>query len=64
MEVIGKAKKNVDISFETMCTITKNLDKCDHHDLCRLDLLLTMEANKLETEYQWGSIILELKWKL
>ena len=57
------AKKNIVVTRQDMCTIAKNLEKCDHHDLCRLDLILTIEMNKNDAKHHWGSVILGLKWE-
>ena len=50
--------------FEQMCTIFINIDKCDHHDLCRIDQIMTILHNKNCTDYQWGSLTLDCKWKV
>jgi len=64
METAEKAKKNIVITRDIMCTILRYLDSCDHHDLGRLDLILTCETNKNDNEFQWGSVILGLKWEI
>ena len=44
--------------------IYSNLDKLDHHDCVRVDQILTIIANNRESEYQWGSICMNKKWKI
>ena len=63
-DMVRKAKKNENVTKLEMCTVMRNLDKCDHHDLCRLDLVMTIETNRSEAEYQWGSVVLGCKWKI
>ena len=45
-----------------MNNIFARIMTCDHHDLCRLDQILTRMQNDKEIEYEWGSIILNCKW--
>ena len=63
MELLAKSKLGTDPSWTEMSTILSNLNEMDHHDFVRTDQLLTRKANKKETEYQWGSIIMNCKWK-
>ena len=63
MEKLEKTKKGYMPTFEQMCNIFANIGKCDHHDLCRLDQILTIIENENCTEYQWGSVTLNCKWK-
>ena len=63
MEMLAKSKQGIDPSWTEMSIILSNLEKMDHHDFVRTDQLLTREANKKEKEYQWGSIVMNCKWK-
>ena len=64
MNLLSKSKKGIDPSTEEFITVRCNIEKGDHHDMIRVDQVLTRMQNKLETEYQWGSIILGLKMKI
>ena len=64
MEMLKKIKTGIKPTFEQMCTILTNIEKCDHHDLCRLDQILTILKNENCTDYQWGSVTLNCKWKI
>ena len=46
-----------------MNKIFTKINECDHHDLCRLDQILTRIKNTGEDEIEWGSLILNCKWK-
>ena len=64
MSKLKEIKKGIKPTFEQMCTIFFNIENCDHHDLCRLDQILTILHNEKCTEYQWGSVTLNCKWKI
>ena len=64
MECLEKSKKGMDPTREQLCTVRTNIEKGDHHDLVRVDQIITRMYNKREIEYQWGSIVLGLKMKL
>ena len=63
MKMLARSKQGTDPSWIEMSTVLSNLDKMDHHDYVRTDQLLTRKMNKNEDEYQWGSIIMNCKWK-
>ena len=63
MQMLEKSKAGTDPSNVEMSKIASNVEKMDHHDLVRVDQILTRKVNKDETEYQWGSIIMNCKWK-
>ena len=64
MQLLKKSKSGMDPSNEEMSKMASNIEKMDHHDLVRVDQILTRKANKEETEYQWGSLIMNCKWKI
>ena len=64
MECLERSKKGIDPTREQLSIIRTNVEKGDHHDLVRIDQIITRMYNKRETEYQWGSIVLGLKMKL
>ena len=63
MTALEKSKTGKDPSVEELAIILSNIDQMDHHDFVRTDQILTRKQNKNETEYQWGSIIMNCKWK-
>ena len=63
MQLLEKSKKGTDPSNEEMSMIISNIEKMDHHDLVRVDQILTRKMNKNEIDYQWGSIVMNCKWK-
>ena len=63
MQLLEKSKKDIDPSNEELSKILSNIEKMDHHDMVRTDQILTRKVNKNETEFQWGSIIMNCKWK-
>ena len=64
MGVLANHKKNVPIQNADLNTILSNIENCDHHDLVRIDNIITRIWNKNNGEYQWGSVVQDLKWKL
>ena len=64
MESLENNKKGKQTTDEEMSIIRSNLSSCDHFDLVRVDNILTRMRNQDEKEYQWGSIVLNKKWKM
>ena len=62
--VLTKNKKDNSVQDIDINTILSNIDKCDHHDLVRTDNIITRIWNKNNEEYQWGSVVQNLKWKI
>ena len=63
-ELLYNSKRDIHPSKSDMITIRSNLDKCDHSDMVKIDQCITREQNQHETEYQWGSVIMNAKWKI
>ena len=63
MESLEKCKRGVRNTKKEMSVIRSNLAGCDHFDLVRVDNIITRIKNLDETEFQWGSIVLNKKWK-
>ena len=61
--VLQNVKTGIKPPSDQMSTIFANIEKCDHHDLCRIDQIITRMHNEECTDYQWGSIVLDCKWK-
>ena len=61
--MLRNSKNNIHPSKEEMVTVRSNLDKCDHSDMVKIDQCITREQNTHETDYQWGSVIMNAKWK-
>lgn len=64
LKLLEKSKQGTDPNEREMMTVRANIEKGDHHDMIRVDQLLTRMANKGEEEYQWGSVVLGLKMKI
>ena len=64
MRVLTSHKKNELIQNTDLNTILSNIENCDHHDLVRVDNIITRIWNANNGEYQWGSVVQNLKWKL
>ena len=62
--ILKNSKRNIHPSREEMITIRSNLNKCDHSDMVKIDQILTREQNQHETDYQWGSLVMNAKWKI
>ena len=62
-KILEKYKKGTKPSNSDMSTIRSNIDHLDHHDLVRTDQILTMQKNENETEYQWGSVVMNFRMK-
>ena len=62
--VLTNNKKDNPVQDIDLNTILSNIDKCDHHDLVRTDNIITRIWNKNNEEYQWGSVVQNLKWKI
>ena len=63
MNVLKKNKCNDIIQTEDFNIVLTNLDKCDHHDLVRIDNIITRIQNEKDGEYSWGSVTQNLKWR-
>ena len=63
MDTLRKSKSGEDPSIDELTIILSNIDQMDHHDFVRTDQILTRKQNKNETEFQWGSVIMNCKWK-
>ena len=64
MGMLKNSKMGKTTSIEEMSIIRSNLADCDHFDLVRLDNLLARIKNQYEKDYQWGSVVLNKKWKI
>ena len=62
--VLENHKKGRGVSTEEMTIVRSNLPNCDHHDLVRVDSIITRIRNETDKEYQWGSVVKNLKWKI
>ena len=62
--VLTNSKKNEPVQDTDLNIILSNIDKCDHHDLVRTDNIITRIWNENNGEYQWGSVVQNLKWKI
>ena len=62
--VLTNNKKDDSVQDIDLNTILSNINKCDHHDLVRTDNIITRIWNKNNEEYQWGSVVQNLKWKI
>ena len=49
-----------------MNIVRSNIEKCDHHDLVRIDQILTRNKNEKsdDEEFQWGSVVMNCKWRI
>ena len=63
MSVLKKSKSNEIIQTEDLNIVLTNLNECDHHDLVRVDNIITRIQNKKDGEYLWGSVTQNLKWR-
>ena len=63
INVLKLSKNGIMTKKSDINDIYGKIDECDHHDLCRLDQILTRVRNAGENEYEWGSVILNCKWK-
>ena len=62
--MLRNSKKDTHPSKEDMIIVRSNLDECDHNDMVKIDQCITREQNSHETDYQWGSVIMNAKWKI
>ena len=62
--VLENHKKGREISTADMIRVRSSLSDCDHHDLVRVDSIITRIRNETDNEYQWGSVVKNLKWKI
>ena len=63
MDALKKSKSNNIIQIEDLDIVLTNLDECDHHDLVRVDNIITRIQNDKNGEYLWGSVTQNLKWR-
>ena len=65
INVLKYSKNGIAPSKMDMNIIYGAIQDCDHHDLCRVDQILARIKNAAEpeNEFEWGSIILNCKWK-
>ena len=63
MSVLKKSKCNDEIQVKDLNIVLTNLKECDHHDLVRVDNIITRIQNGKDGEYSWGSVTQNLKWK-
>ena len=62
-EILKLTKKGNLPEINDLEIIYNNTDKLDHFDCVRTDQILTIIANNRETDFQWGSICMNKKWK-
>ena len=62
--VLEDHKRGRKISTADMTRVRSSLSYCDHHDLVRVDSIITRIRNETDKEYQWGSVVKNLKWKI
>ena len=62
--ILEKCKKGKLPNTSDLNIIYNSLKTTDHFDCVRIDQILTIIANRNETEFQWGSICLNKKWKI
>ena len=63
MEILNNCKKGKLPENNDLNVIYNNREQLDHFDLVRTDQIITIIYNSEETEYQWGSVCLNKKWK-
>ena len=64
MGMLERSKKGIDPTVQELMTVRNSIEMGDHHDMIRVDQVLTRMANREESEYQWGSVVLGLKMKM
>ena len=66
MKVLEENKRGYGTDKKLMNIIRSNIDKCDHHDLVRIDQILTRDKNGQteNTGYQWGSVVMNCVWQM
>ena len=64
MELLERSKAGEDPKTDELETVLSNIEEMDHHDFVRTDQILTRMQNKMEKEAQWGSVIMNCKWKM
>ena len=62
--VLENHKRGRGVSTTDMTRVRSSLSYCDHHDLVRVDGIITRIRNESDNEYQWGSVVKNLKWKI
>ena len=63
MKILNNCKNGKLPETNDLNIIYNNSEKLDHFDLVRTDQIITIIYNSKETEYQWGSVCLNKKWK-
>ena len=61
---LAKSKKGMRVDPVEMAKIRTNIDEINHHDAVNIDQILTRIENTAEKDYQWGSLVLNKKWKI
>ena len=64
MKILKDCKNGKLPEINDLNIIYSNAEELDHFDLVRTDQLITIIYNSTETEYQWGSVCLNKKWKI
>lgn len=62
--LLKKSKTEENPKIDELGNILSNIEGMDHHDFVRTDQILTRMQNKKEKEIQWGSVIMNCKWKM
>ena len=63
MKILNNCKNGKLPETNDLNIIYNNSEKLDHFDLVRTDQIITIIYNSKETDYQWGSVCLNKKWK-
>ena len=63
-KILSENKKGYGTDRKLMNLVRSNMEKCDHFDLVRIDQILTRDKNTTCEGYQWGSVVMNCKWKL
>ena len=63
LSVLKRSKNNDIIQTKDLDIVLTNLEECDHHDLVRVDNIITRIQNGKDGEYSWGSVTRNLKWR-
>ena len=66
MKVLEENKRGYGTDKKLMNIVRSNIEKCDHHDLVRIDQILTRNKNEKsdDEEFQWGSVVMNCKWRI
>ena len=63
MKILENSKKEKSPSLKELNEIYNNICKLDHHDCVRVDQIITRIYNARETDFQWGGVCMNAKWK-